>query len=80
MLELLIKAEEEIGDIIAILEQNLAKEGFKINQIFFNPYGRRMDSNTPGYGYYLPGIRVVVQRQYFGINRLNKLHGGSTQA
>ena len=37
-------------------------EGFQIDKIFLNPYGRRIDSNPPGYGYYLPGVRIVIQR------------------
>jgi len=59
---LLIKAEEEIGDILAVLSGNLIKEGFSINQIFMNPYGRKVDSDPPGYGYYQPGVRIVIQQ------------------
>jgi hypothetical protein len=62
MKDLLMKAEEEIGDTLANLQTSLSKYGFKIDQIYLNPYGRRIDSDPPGYGYYLPGVRVVIQR------------------
>ena len=65
MKEKVTKAENDISDILDRLQKELAMAdtGFRVNQISFAPFGRKIESTPPGYGYFMTKVKILIQAE-----------------